>query len=171
MTNDTAKQREPLIGWMILEDYCDDMSDWSGVITYPDPTGANLSWENPTKMIEYSAFEQMKRESDDWKRQFEASKDGLLDTKDGCVDVPWLIEKHDTLRAENERLKAESEHRYKWAMAQQARAAEFSEANERLELTAESYRAILAKLLSTPEAYGTEGNETWDEAREALEKK
>lgn len=29
-------------------------------------------------------------------------------------------------------------------------------------------RAILAKLLKSEEAYGTEGNKLWDEAREAM---
>ena len=62
MTKDTPPDtKTPLIGYMILEDYCEDMSDWSGVITGPqDPTGANLAWESPIKMIEYSAFEEMR---------------------------------------------------------------------------------------------------------------
>jgi hypothetical protein len=60
-----AGAREHLVGWMILEDYCEDMSAWDGVISFPDPTGANLAWLNPTKMIEYSAFEQMRKERDD----------------------------------------------------------------------------------------------------------
>lgn len=54
-----SKKREPLIGFMVVEDYTEDMSDWSGQITFPDPTGANLYWEKPIKMIEYSAFEKM----------------------------------------------------------------------------------------------------------------
>lgn len=56
---DKSNDHKPLVGWMILEDYCDDMSDWSGVIAYPDPTGANLAWESPVKMIEYSAYEKL----------------------------------------------------------------------------------------------------------------
>lgn len=59
----TPSDKAPLVGWMILEDYCEDMSQWDGVITYPDPTGANLAWQNPTKMIEYSAYEKLKAEN------------------------------------------------------------------------------------------------------------
>lgn len=59
-----CEAREPLIGWMILEDHCEDMSDWSGVISFPDPTGANLAWENPTKMIEHRAFEKLRKENE-----------------------------------------------------------------------------------------------------------
>lgn len=65
---------EPLIGWMILEDYCDDMSQWDGYISFPDPTGANLAWQSPTKMIEYSAYETAIRERDELeKRLFESA--------------------------------------------------------------------------------------------------
>lgn len=52
----------PLVGWMILEDYCEDMSQWDGVISFPDPTGANLAWENPIKMIEHKAYDALKAE-------------------------------------------------------------------------------------------------------------
>ena len=55
----------PIIGFMIVEDYDEDFSHWDGVITYPDPTGANLAWEKPTKMIEYSAYEQVKEQCRD----------------------------------------------------------------------------------------------------------
>ncbi len=57
----TADKR-PLIGWMILEGCCEDMSAWDGVISYPDPTGANLAWENTTKMIEFSAYDALREQ-------------------------------------------------------------------------------------------------------------
>lgn len=51
-------ESEPLVGYMILEDYCEDMSHWSGMITGPtNPAGANLAWENPIKMIEHCAYD------------------------------------------------------------------------------------------------------------------
>lgn len=56
------KPSEPLIGWMIFEECCEDMSQWDGVISYPDPTGANLAWEAPIKMIEKSAYDALKAE-------------------------------------------------------------------------------------------------------------
>jgi len=54
--------REPLVGYMILEGYAEDYSHWDGVITYPDPTGANLAWESPIEMIEKSAFDAVVKE-------------------------------------------------------------------------------------------------------------
>lgn len=57
--------REPLVGYMIFEDWLEDMSDWSGQITGPgDPTGANLAWESPIKMIEHSAYESLRSQLD-----------------------------------------------------------------------------------------------------------
>lgn len=43
---------KPLVGFMIIEDHTDDMSDWSGQITFPNPKGANLAWLDPVEMIE-----------------------------------------------------------------------------------------------------------------------
>ena len=68
-----GEARESLIGWMILEDHTEDMSHWSGVISYPDPTGANLAWENPTKMIEYAAYEAMRKELAETKKYLDAT--------------------------------------------------------------------------------------------------
>lgn len=58
----STKIKAPLIGWMIFESATDDNSEWEGVITYPDPTGANIAWESPIKMIEHSAYEALQVE-------------------------------------------------------------------------------------------------------------
>lgn len=49
----------PLIGYMCEPDMVEDGEDghWDAYITSHDPTGANLAWLNPIKMIEYSAYE------------------------------------------------------------------------------------------------------------------
>ena len=78
--SETAPQS--LIGWMIIEDYCEDYSDWSGQITYPDPTGANLAWQSPIKMIEHSAYEVAQ------------------------ADIAHLLSEYDRLQATVEKLKA-----------------------------------------------------------------
>jgi len=69
---------DPLIGYMILEDYAEDMSDWSGQITGPqDPTGANLAWESPIKMIECSAYDALKAENEHLREAMEYALDQL----------------------------------------------------------------------------------------------
>lgn len=91
----TDETRAPLVGYMILEDWCDDMSDWSGMITGPqDPTGANLAWENPTKMIEFKAYESEKARAD---RIYNVLRDEIQEAS-RVLDI---------LTGENEALKAE----------------------------------------------------------------
>jgi hypothetical protein len=63
---DVAKVRDeerPILkGYMALEDYADDYSDWSGHITGPsDPTGANLHWLDPIPMIEQRAYDELQK--------------------------------------------------------------------------------------------------------------
>ena len=70
--------KAPLIGWMIMESHDDDLSNWDGVITYPDPTGANLAWENPTKMIEFNEHE---RARNLLKEAMVCIEDGLINEK------------------------------------------------------------------------------------------
>jgi hypothetical protein len=50
------------VGYMIIDEHTDDYSDWSGYIAYPNPEGANLAWEKPIKMIQYSAYAILKKE-------------------------------------------------------------------------------------------------------------
>lgn len=61
MKNKT-EAREPLVGYMIIEDYTDDYSDWSGQIAFPNPKGANIAWLNPIEMIEKSYADQREAE-------------------------------------------------------------------------------------------------------------
>jgi hypothetical protein len=99
-----SSAREPLIGWMILEDYCEDMSHWGGVISYPDPTGANLAWLNPTKMIEYSVYQQACKERDHLREALEYAKGVLKQCDDhSCQMGEEMPRLRDTL-AEIERL-------------------------------------------------------------------
>ena len=51
----------PLIGFVVIEEYAEDFSHWDGAIAYPDPTGANLAWENPIPFIEKSFYDQLQR--------------------------------------------------------------------------------------------------------------
>ncbi|WP_374029803.1 hypothetical protein [Bdellovibrio bacteriovorus] len=55
----------PLIGFMIIEDSTDDLTEWSGHITFPNPRGANLAWLNPVEMIDKRAFDAVVKERDD----------------------------------------------------------------------------------------------------------
>lgn len=43
---------KPRIGYVEIEDYTDDYSDWTGQITFPNPKGANIYWQNPIVFIE-----------------------------------------------------------------------------------------------------------------------
>lgn len=43
---------KPRIGYVAIEDYTDDYSDWTGQITFPNPKGANIYWQNPIVFIE-----------------------------------------------------------------------------------------------------------------------
>lgn len=54
---ESSKPREPLVGFMVIEDYTEDYSDWSGQIAFPDPVGANLYWQNTIPMIEKRAHD------------------------------------------------------------------------------------------------------------------
>ncbi len=58
----TTSDKGPLIGYMIFETWTEDYSHWSGVISFPDPTGANLAWESPIAMIDKSAYDKLKAE-------------------------------------------------------------------------------------------------------------
>jgi hypothetical protein len=92
-TPDDQQAREPLIGYMIFEDHCDDMSDWSGVITGPqDPTGANLAWESPIKMISYDAYEKL------------AAQNKQLDERDEelCEEIARLTSELESYRKIND---------------------------------------------------------------------
>lgn len=64
MTPTQKSRADYFVGYMIFESWTENDSgkpdpneEWDGVITGPsDPTGANLAWLNPIKMIEYSAL-------------------------------------------------------------------------------------------------------------------
>lgn len=73
---------EPKIGYMVIDDYDEDYSNWDGQITFPDPTGANLHWLNPIKMIEYTAYEALQE-------QLRVAKDTLekLPHVGNCMNV------------------------------------------------------------------------------------
>lgn len=59
------KARPILSGYMILEEWAEDYSDWSGAITGPvNPRGANLAWTDPIPMIETRAHDKVKRQRD-----------------------------------------------------------------------------------------------------------
>ncbi len=101
-SDEQERPREPLVGWMILEDHADDLSHWDGVIAFPNPTGANLAWESPTKMIEFSAFEAEKKRADKWEKIAQRNGGAYEDcVKERCelkAEVERLKEviKHDT---------------------------------------------------------------------------
>lgn len=117
-----SKAKKPLIGYAVLEDWTVDMSDWSGQITYPDPTGANLYWQNPMKMIEYSAYDQLQAKLDEAVKAKEAAinlykeTEGLASTLSARMeqmrekidilkrDYGTCCADRDTLKIENQRL-------------------------------------------------------------------
>lgn len=62
-------ERPVLIGYVALEEWAEDFSDWSGYITGPDnPVGANLAWQDPIQMIEMKAYDALRAERDEWKQ-------------------------------------------------------------------------------------------------------
>lgn len=106
----TPKPREPLIGWMIFEEYCDDYSEWSGVITYPDPTGANLAWQDPVKMIEksaYDALEQRLAVAEVWHKHWIAANKELSEYRNKCRELEAEVER---LRTTEWAIEANREH-------------------------------------------------------------
>lgn len=58
MTDD----RKPRIGFVVIDDYTDDYSDWTGQITFPNPKGANIYWQNPISFIELEPTLQLMKE-------------------------------------------------------------------------------------------------------------
>lgn len=72
-----ASEGEPKIGYMITESHAEDYSFWDGVITYPNPKGSNLAWENPTAMIEKSAYDALCAKNQELREKLKA-KDELL---------------------------------------------------------------------------------------------
>lgn len=116
-----AKPREPLVGYMIIEDYTDDYSDWSGQITYPDPRGANLAWLNPIKMIEHTAYdalraqvEELRAELNTIRTTWQAEEISIAKGKAELMQsklfpearISSLEQERDRLKSESERLKA-----------------------------------------------------------------
>lgn len=61
MTDD----RKPRIGFVVIDDYTDDYSDWTGQITFPNPKGANIYWQNPISFIELEPTLQLMKEMGD----------------------------------------------------------------------------------------------------------
>ena len=54
-------ERPILEGFMVLDGWAEDYSDWDGVITGPaNPKGANLYWHNPIPMIERRAYDSLR---------------------------------------------------------------------------------------------------------------
>lgn len=56
---------KPRIGYVAIEDYTDDYSDWTGQITFPNPKGANIYWQNPIVFIELEPTMRMMKEMAD----------------------------------------------------------------------------------------------------------
>lgn len=57
-TRGPLSERPILIGYVALESWAEDYSDWDGHITGPvNPKGANLAWQNPIEMIEKRAYD------------------------------------------------------------------------------------------------------------------
>lgn len=52
--------RPILSGYMALESWAEDFSEWDGAITGPiNPQGANRFWEDPIPMIEKRAYDRI----------------------------------------------------------------------------------------------------------------
>ena len=66
--NQTPKS-EPLIGYVVIEDYEEGMGHWDGSIAYPNPEGANLYWQKPEPFIQKSAFDALQSELETVKRE------------------------------------------------------------------------------------------------------
>lgn len=51
--------RPILLGYVALESWAEDFSEWDGIITGPhNPKGANLAWQDPIEMIEKRAYDE-----------------------------------------------------------------------------------------------------------------
>jgi len=50
------------VGYVAIEDYTEDYSDWTGQITFPNPRGANIYWENPIEFLEAEPVIKLLRE-------------------------------------------------------------------------------------------------------------
>ena len=68
-------QRPILSGYMALEGWADDYSEWDGAITGPaNPEGANKFWESPIPMIETRALDSLRDENERIKAELEEVK-------------------------------------------------------------------------------------------------
>jgi hypothetical protein len=72
----TTKPREPLRGFVAIEDWTDDYSNWSGSICFPNPRGSNLHWENPIEFVEASAL---------------VAKDEELERTKAALEMAWDV--------------------------------------------------------------------------------
>lgn len=104
MSENSGNKKEPLIGYMVLEDWAEDYSQWDGSIAFPDPEGANLHWVNTIPMIEKAAFDELKAENERLKQQSLGTQ--LVTAIAGIPYVPPNELEVAMLKAENERLQA-----------------------------------------------------------------
>ena len=96
-------KRPILTGYMVLDGWADDYSDWDGAITGPNnPTGANLYWHDPIPMIEKRAYDQAVKE-----RDFASQQWRDWNTKSDAL-YKWGIEAHDMLHEWASRTPVES---------------------------------------------------------------
>lgn len=63
MSEQDRKAREPLVGYVVIDEHSEDMSHWDGAIAFPNPEGATLFWENPAPFIEKRAYDDLAREN------------------------------------------------------------------------------------------------------------
>jgi hypothetical protein len=93
-------KRPILSGFMVLDGWAEDYSDWDGQITGPDnPRGANLHWLDPIPMIETRALDDLRRVL---LRQTKALEAYLLmihnKEKKGEVAVELYLANHDACK-------------------------------------------------------------------------
>lgn len=110
-------ERPILTGFMVLDGYADDYSDWDGTITGPaNPKGANLYWHDPIPMIEKRAFDEVVRDRDfanqQW-RDWNAEADALaekLEAHDASAsrEIDRLQENWEAAEKEVQALKLEN---------------------------------------------------------------
>lgn len=75
-TREEVSKRPILIGYMVLEGYAEDFSDWDGHITGPtNPKGANLYWHDPIEMIEKRAYDKVVAENQKLNELIELAKE------------------------------------------------------------------------------------------------
>ena len=53
---------KPRIGFVVIDDYTDDYSYWTGQITFPNPKCANIYWQNHISFIELEPTIQLMKE-------------------------------------------------------------------------------------------------------------